>query len=73
MADAVRTGIADGTIRRDAEPRKTATFLIEAITSMIKASLETQGTRDGSPAARDEIVYFTLDMLKHAIENEGDL
>lgn len=69
--DAVRTGITDGTIRPDAEPRKTALLLIETITAMIRASLEAQAIKDGSPAARDEIVYFTLDMLRHSIEKKS--
>ncbi len=70
-ADAVRTGIADGTIKPYAEPRKTATLLIETTTTMIRSSHEVPATMGGSPAMRDEIVYFTLDMLRHSMENKS--
>lgn len=71
--DAIRIGIADGTIRPDAEPQKTARFIIESTRAMIYASLECPTTKSGSAATRDELVYFTLDMLRHALENKGDL
>ena len=70
-ADAVRTGIADGTIKPHAEPRKTATLLIETVTTMIRSSQEIPATMGGTPAMRDEIVYFTLDMLRHSMENKS--
>ncbi|HMK45036.1 MAG TPA: TetR/AcrR family transcriptional regulator [Methanocella sp.] len=70
--DAIRMGISDGTIRKDADPNMTATFLIETTTAMIRASLESHVRRGGSLTTRDELVYFTLDMLGHAIENKGD-
>ena len=70
-ADAVRTGLADGTIRLHAEPRKTATLLIETVTAMIRSSQEIPATLGGSPAMRDEIVYFTLDMLRYSMENKS--
>lgn len=69
--EAVRTGIADGTIRPDLDPHKGAIFLMETTTSMIRASLEAHQIRGIPSTTRDEIVYFTLDMLKHALENKG--
>ena len=66
--EAVRIGIADGTIRPAAEPRKTALLLMEATTAMIRTSHEVHVTRGSPTATRDEIVYFTLDMLRQAIE-----
>lgn len=68
--EAVRVGIADGTIRPAAEPRKTALLLMEATTAMIRTSHEVHVTRGSPSATRDEIVYFTLDMLRQAIENK---
>ncbi|CAJ36326.1 TetR/AcrR family transcriptional regulator [Methanocella arvoryzae] len=68
--EAVRVGIADGTIRPTAEPRKTALLLMEATTAMIRTSHEVHVTRGSPTATRDEIVYFTLDMLRQAIENK---
>ena len=69
--EAVRLGLADGTIRPEAEPAKTALFLIESTRAMIKASLGAHLLLR-RPVSRDEFVYFGLDMLKHAIENKGD-
>lgn len=68
MADAIRSGIEDGTIRRDAEPGQTALFLLKAMEATVRAATE-EGGISGSPLARDEFVYFSLDMLKHALEN----
>jgi len=62
IEDAIREGIADGTIRPDVEPRKTAMFLAHSTWAMIKLPAD--------PVPRDEIVEFTLDMLKRAIENK---
>jgi TetR/AcrR family transcriptional regulator len=66
--DAVKAGIADGTIDPEAEPLKTATFLIESTRAVIRIPLETI-SRGGIKPARDEVVYFTLNRLRHAIEN----
>jgi TetR/AcrR family transcriptional regulator len=68
MTDAIREGIADGTIRPDAEPGKTAMFLAYTTWVMIKMPYGGPGKAE-SPATRDEVVEFTLDMLGHAIEN----
>jgi AcrR family transcriptional regulator len=66
--DAVRAGIADGTIDPGAEPLKTALFLIESSRAMIKVPLMSVST-GGIRPARDDVVYFTLSRLRHAIEN----
>lgn len=65
---AVRAGIRDGTVRPDAEPLKTALFLIESSKAMIKIPPGTFSA-GGAGTTRDEVVYFTLDTLRHAIEN----
>ncbi len=67
-ADAVKAGIADGTIDPEAEPLKTAMFLIESIRAVIKIPLG-EISHGGIKPARDEVVYFTLSRLRHAIEN----
>jgi TetR/AcrR family transcriptional regulator len=66
--DAVKAGITDGTIDPEAEPLKTAMFLIESTRAMVKIppGAISQG---GIKPARDEVVYFTLSRLRHAIEN----
>jgi AcrR family transcriptional regulator len=66
--DAVRAGMADGTIDPAAEPLKTALFLIESSRAMIKVPLISVST-GGIRPARDDVVYFTLSRLRHAIEN----
>ncbi|MGA9139575.1 MAG: TetR/AcrR family transcriptional regulator [Methanocella sp.] len=66
--DAVKAGITDGTIDPEAEPLKTATFLIESTRAVIKTPLEAI-SHGGIRPARDEVVYFTLSRLRHAIEN----
>lgn len=68
VVDAVRTGIRDGTVRPDAEPLKTALFLIEATKAMIRLPAGALSL-GGAGTTRDEVVYFTLDTLRHAIEN----
>jgi AcrR family transcriptional regulator len=67
-ADAVKAGITDGSIDPGAEPLKTALFLIESSRAMIKVPLMPISTGGVRPA-RDEVVYFTLSRLRHAIEN----
>lgn len=66
--DAVRAGITDGTIDPEAEPLKTAMFLIESSRAVIKIPL-TSISAGGIKPAREEVVYFTLIRLRHAIEN----
>lgn len=67
-ADAVRAGVADGTIDPDAEPHKTAMFLIESSRAMIRTPL-VPPSPGGIRPARDEVVYFSLSRLRHAIEH----
>ena len=67
-ADAVKAGITDGTIDPEAEPLKTAMFLIESTRAVIKIPLEAI-SQGGIKPARDEVVYFTLSRLRLAIEN----
>lgn len=66
--DAVKAGITDGTIDPDAEPIKTAMFLIESTRAVVKIPLENISA-GGIKPARDDVVYFTLSRLRHAIEN----
>ncbi|OPY28953.1 MAG: DNA-binding transcriptional repressor FabR [Methanocella sp. PtaU1.Bin125] len=67
-ADAVRSGVADGTIDPEAEPHKTATFLIESARAMIRTPL-LPASPGGIKPAREEVVYFALSRLRHAIEH----
>jgi TetR/AcrR family transcriptional regulator len=66
--EAVRAGIADGTIDPEAEPLKTAMFLAESSRAMISIPLGSVSA-GGIKPARDEVVFFTLGRLRHAIEN----
>jgi Transcriptional regulator len=68
--DAVNAGIKDGTIDPNAEPLKTAMFLIEATRAMIRLPLISVSSGSIRPA-RDEVFYFTLGQLRRAIENRG--
>jgi AcrR family transcriptional regulator len=67
-ADAVKAGIKDGTIDPEAEPLKTAMFLVESSRAMIRIPLESVSA-GGIKPARDEVFYFTLRRLRQAIEN----
>ena len=69
--DAIRLGIEDETIRPDADPEVTAILLSETTKAMIITPLAMLAKKDGKPRTRDEIVYFTIDALKSAIENKG--
>lgn len=66
--DAVRAGITDGTVDPEAEPLKTAMFLLESSRAMISLPLGSVSA-GGIKPARDEVIYFTLSRLRHAIEN----
>ena len=61
-ADAVRSGVPE------AEPHKTATFLIESSRAMIRTPL-VPASAGGVRPAREEVVYFALSRLRHAIEH----
>ena len=69
--DAIKTGITDSTIRPDADPEMTAMLLTETTKAMIMTPLAALAKKDGIPRTQDDIVYYTIDSLKRAIEHKG--
>jgi len=69
LYDSIKAGIDDGTIRPDIDPLKTSIFLIESSYSMLQLPMGLNKALEGFGMSQDELVFYSLDLLKRSIEN----
>jgi TetR/AcrR family transcriptional regulator len=71
VVEALRTGIADGTIRPDIDAFNTAVILWGYLTGIIQIfSLKGDHLREEHGLKEDEIVEYSFEFIGHALENK---
>ncbi len=63
MCECVRIGQADGSIRADIDPLKTAWFLIFSSESIIKHTAEMKEVMEAQGISQDDFVAYSLDLM----------
>jgi len=69
LADAVVLGIKDGSIKPDLDPIQTSIFLIQSTRSMIMLPPGFESVLKKANAEKDSTFKFTLQALRHLLEN----
>ena len=69
LSDAVVLGIKDGSIKPDLDPIQTSIFLIQSTRSMILLPLGFETVLKKANAEKDATFKFTLQALRHLLEN----
>ena len=67
MRKCIRIGQADGSVRKDLEPLKTALFLIFSSESIINHSVELKDAMEAQGISQDDFVYYSLDLMGSSI------
>jgi TetR/AcrR family transcriptional regulator len=67
MYESIRLGQADGSIRKDIDPIKTAWFLIFASESVINHSAELKAALESQGVSQDEFVEYSLGLMADGI------
>ena len=67
MCECIRIGQADGSVRKDLEPLKTALFLIFSSESIINHSVELKDAMEAQGISQDDFVYYSLDLMGSSI------
>ena len=63
MCECIRIGQADGSVRKDLDPLKTAWFLIFSSESIIKHTVEMKETMESQGISLDDFVTYSLDLM----------
>jgi TetR/AcrR family transcriptional regulator len=63
MCECIRTGQADGSVRKDIDPLKTALFLIFSSESIIKHTVEMKDMMEAQGISPDDFVAYSLDLM----------
>ncbi len=67
MCECVRIGQADGSIRADIDPLKTAWFLIFSSESIIKHTAEMKEAMEARGMSQDDFVTYSLDLMGSSV------
>ena len=63
MCECIRIGQADGSVRKDIDPLKTALFLIFSSESIIRHTVEMKDAMEAQGISPDEFVTYSLDLM----------
>lgn len=63
MCECIRIGQADGSVRTDIDPLKTAWFLIFSSESIIKHTVEMKDAMEAHGISQDDFVFYSLDLM----------
>jgi hypothetical protein len=63
MYESIRLGQADGSIRTDVDPKKTAWFLIFSLQSVIDGSARMKAVMEAQGVSQDEFVEYSLGLM----------
>ncbi len=67
MCECIRIGQADGSVRKDLDPLKTALFLIFSSESIIKHTVEMKDAMEAQGISQDDFVSYSLDLMGSGI------
>lgn len=67
MCECIRIGQADGSVRKDIDPVKTAWFLIFSSESIIRHTVEMKGAMEAQGISQDDLVSYSLDLMGSSI------
>jgi len=70
MCDAIKTGISDGTIRKDVNPLETAIFLASASERIVNVNPNFQTVLESRGISHQQYVRHSMNLLSNAIEKK---
>lgn len=70
MCDAIKTGISDGTIRKDVKPLETAIFLASASERIVNVNPNFQTVLESRGISHQQYVRHSMNLLSNAIEKK---
>ena len=71
MCDAIKTGITDGTIRKDVEPLQTAIFFASASESLVNVNPNFQNVMESMGISHQKYVRHSMKLLSNAIARKS--